>query len=1393
MNKLLKLPLVQYAGMDYDNIMSDLISIVKENPKFLASWGNFYDSDGGIVLTQMMAYLADNLSTKIDYLVNESWLSTASQDKNKLRLLKLINYRPSLAYASALKVKIELTKVIDILDNNYILLTPQGALTNYSTRLASIRKIVALDSNNAPITFEAISKNKTTGKYEYFKEVSIPATTSSEYTLDATGNFITLYQGETKQMEFSSSETDSVFFDIPHTNIIEGSITIYESVNGKEYLNVKSFIQREAFDEDFGIPYVISLNEDSTVRISFANEKILTNNKRRFPGVGTTLYIFYRIGGGEIGNIPISFLNINTNLLLRAGGSILANIFNETSGTGGENAETAEEAIINGPLAIRTTEKAVTPEDYDILLNKFPNILKVKTYSSVNMPTDFKEKYGRYLNPQEIFSFILLNKEHSSVPSSSYNYFPWIELINENRFNELYSFSNSSFNNPVAVTYLRSILKIVGMDSDIRTFKNFFIIETNENIKNNIYTSEGYQNLNFKIKITKTETDEVKLLDIPFDLIYTDPALLATSKTAVLSYDHPVVEADTNARYLANKVTNNAIPIDIFNMNKINFVLDDKGLITVDLLHTVTEPEKAKGKVYRYLSNPTPTDPLENFNWVGAQSEAVYRYGIVQMINNQFPGLAGSDELYNENNSAQYLGVGADSYISTAGEMAEIIVDPESFSVNFIIDINSYTYKFVFTNDLFDLAIDSLPVVEQQVAVATNILGISSMIEYCLATGENLFKLTGGAWVAEGLILGTNVGFKYELVRRFVDSNESLNNYNYFSSIDMLFYSKTIAGMTGGCINIDYTPSTLGGTNHSLVHTLAGENEFVEPVSFLPTPIKAADYSGCASIVDEKYLQIKSPLTGVSSTLYFVKSSSDFMYSYYNLDFLNAAGEADENALMSSKAYGVKRVTLLLKDQISTKINEEETETLSAGTIIYENNSIIFSSAIKNNIFYSYLLNDNKTIEIGSVYENYYNSGSSTTDELLKTKVSDLLGVSTEEGIVNIEKSNFSIKFSNNIQHKPSIYSIESDLDVIPVERIKLPTCEIETITSSAKLIFTVDVDSTEVDIEDYKIAIDLNSVLTNSSLLKAIKTKLDTNAFPIESILYKNFSNDIIRFSYETKKILIFGNTKKTPAGNITFYHDVEDSEEETKQLYLHLFGNSDSNPELYDLYGTYIPQGNRAIVGGTYSFYPTEEHPITFTFKKEKGNLLSSGDYYIDVIANEGVRTYNLIKTDDSKFQDKPFYLNFVNNRSGIGENITIEEQTVKEYISKYTISGMESSFDKPFFKTFDLKMTVTYNESYLFEEIRTNLESTIKKLYYIDERNIGENISKSNIIFTVMKTLGVLQVSIDYFGLDILSEETLDKVIPAGFNEIIVLHEDVYSGKEKIRGLIIIYEKG
>jgi predicted phage baseplate assembly protein len=82
----------------------------------------------------------------------------------------------------------------------------------------------------------------------------------------------------------------------------------------------------------------------------------------------------YRTGGGANGNVAAGTITV-----LRSTIPLIDRIENRRAAIGGVAAETIDEARTRGPLALRTRDRAVTPEDYEQLArNAAPGIARVR-------------------------------------------------------------------------------------------------------------------------------------------------------------------------------------------------------------------------------------------------------------------------------------------------------------------------------------------------------------------------------------------------------------------------------------------------------------------------------------------------------------------------------------------------------------------------------------------------------------------------------------------------------------------------------------------------------------------------------------------------------------------------------------------------------------------------------------------------------------------------------------------------------------------------------------------------------------------------------------------------------------------------------------------------------
>lgn len=1520
---LSELPAIQATGIDFNTVTAEIQRIISENPKWQSKWDSFYTGEAGTLLTEFMAFIADNLAIKIDAMINEIFVSTAIRDIDKIRLLKLINYIPKYAIAAKIPIVIETNG----LSNNKLVVVPAYSFnTALVDRVNSLRFLNIRDVYNNTIRVEFLKYNLD-GKPDYVGEYALPELNNSiSYTQTFDGMNLEMVEGTTKYIEFSSDTSDGPFFDIRDYNLAANSIQIYETDTLNKYLEVKSFIQFEAFDEESPIPYRVFLNEDGTTRIEFAKDEILTSIKRRFIA-GKRIGVFYRTCTGANGNVPIRY--VNTNLALTdyiSNTRLPAIVYNNNVGYGGMDAETYDEAVINGPLSIRTMDRAVTPQDYNIILNNQTvfDIIQSKSYSATNQPENFKQVYGRWLNPQEVISFVITNKNYSLISPSQYNYFPWIYLKEQNIFNEQYVFDEANYNVEVMMSEIVPELVIRQANTQNQLFRNAIVLGINSQFETGIQSGvdangNTVYNPNLMLKLHKEVQNNIKYFgQIPFDAIYDSDTQIAleTELRTKGDLDNNPLTPDTEGNIITNEVPANYIsfngfnivgtmssvrpdpdnpgqdinftfnqiaPIDIRYYDKIQFVLDDRGIIEVNLKAENTlqgwhESPWSNGSYYIYLNNfPNPYKaPI----WSGTTLDAQYRKGIVQLINEHMitltesvPGEYNFYDAYQDNKSYQYLNVGAtdslaslpffQNEISNGGTSQGHYGSPEGYKATVI--INNEFYRFTFRHDIFEAAYTWFRDSNQSDDIRYNLLTQSQMYAQAHNTGVMEYSAFGIAMVMDYELYEpvknnqlsqylekwdyeTAVWIKIQglkgvrcdcvEIRLFSTDYEALinnqiglaenTNENYLKW-DICFYTYDVDGLM---VNTNYIEvkdhdENSGNYGPHLIRNLKGLT--IQDNLQLPKVLVAADYNGVASVYEKtdvisgqllvsQYLQITSPTVGEQSSIYFIRTSNtyDFMNYYCNLKYDNRLTADDINSYYSDKAYGIQRVTLLLENSVNSRYGNGEVypNAIMTGNLIYEHNNIN-NNVDMPTIFASYKINTRNEVLIGSVYNNFVYTGNASTDVQYKPPIVGYNGQYIEETDdpthpyrIDENKSNFDIKFTNNPVNNNSIGLINSDLEVYEVQNVLLET---KTITrwnpaNLPKLIFTID------DYIDHKIEVDLSQIIdpeTNAAITVSNSNQI-YNAIirAYESFmnnvddyydLYANKESLIYRSSSD-KNVLVLSNLLKRESGNITFYFDdVHNSNADTDRLFKMLFGTDETNPEFYELYDdiTLIPPINRAINVDTgipgdsplgTVFVPRQDHPLKFTYRlKNNEGVVQGADYYFsveDYVQQNGSIRQQIVlhKTRNSRFQDLPFYVHFVNNRNyetdQYGDRVETEEDRFQYNMNKYKISGMDVTFAIPYFKTFDIKANIIYNRNYSYDEISERIREVLDVNYDIKNMIISKTISKSRIYKDIMSVIGVTSCEITYFGFDLLNtnEPTRD-TLPCNFYEVLCLHEDSY----------------
>ena len=198
-----KLARTAYSGINYDNILRDVITIIQNDPDFSINFEDFTSSNAGRLLMELYAYVGDQLATRLDWYINEGYLPTATQRASVIKLLKLIGYKLSLPVSSSVEVSITPKTTF----NGYSTITSYTPTATVPSFYPFSVSAVGLDGST--LNFEAIKFNQNTQQFEYKEDVVYKTSTDT----------ITFWEGTTIVEDFIVETTNNQIFYLTHKGI----------------------------------------------------------------------------------------------------------------------------------------------------------------------------------------------------------------------------------------------------------------------------------------------------------------------------------------------------------------------------------------------------------------------------------------------------------------------------------------------------------------------------------------------------------------------------------------------------------------------------------------------------------------------------------------------------------------------------------------------------------------------------------------------------------------------------------------------------------------------------------------------------------------------------------------------------------------------------------------------------------------------------------------------------------------------------------------------------------------------------------------------------------------------------------------------------------------------
>ena len=352
-------PVIDYMARDYDSILKSMRELI---PDRLPEWTDYQsEADFGNVLLEMFAHMGDIISYYQDRMVNESFLTTASERSSIIRHLRLIGYRLATASPASAFLDISVAKDIDA-----AVTIRKGAAfaTRSSEQRSSIRfeyvgdKDITIDFGQVPV----IDDRKTyTGL-----QVEEGRTVTGEIIGESDG---------TANQQFQLVHSPLILRSPGLGNVIRNDLVIETQQEGGGNGEQWELRNTLAFSRENAADFIVEIDENDRATVIFGD-----NNSGKRPRENYHIKASYRVGGGSYGNVNAGEINtiVEAPELVLLG----ASVSNPLRAVGGADRESIEHAVLHAPALFRTQGRAVTAEDYRTLALDFAGVGKARPEKS---------------------------------------------------------------------------------------------------------------------------------------------------------------------------------------------------------------------------------------------------------------------------------------------------------------------------------------------------------------------------------------------------------------------------------------------------------------------------------------------------------------------------------------------------------------------------------------------------------------------------------------------------------------------------------------------------------------------------------------------------------------------------------------------------------------------------------------------------------------------------------------------------------------------------------------------------------------------------------------------------------------------------------------------------
>lgn len=441
--------LIRYTDRDFNTIKESLVNYAKRY--YPDVYQDFSEASFGSLMMDTVSYVGDVLSFYLDYQVNESFMDTATEYDNVLRLGEQVGYSPSLRSPSfgilSLYLLVPSSPNGTGPDTDYLPIITKGS--QYSTPAGDVYELLDdVDFSNPNNEVVAGTENQAAGSATSFVVKAYGKVMSGELkdqnlSIGDFSRFLTVSLSEENITEIVSvTDTegheyhevpflshDTVFKSVinkdPDTRSRAPSILVTTAVP-RRFI---SFVRDQKVHLKFGYGSESTLSTDNTTHPSnvvlkmhgrdyetdtgFDPSKLLQNDKFGIAPSNTVLNVVYRSNTSANSNTAsntVTFIGdqtfifpetaLNSAKINLVRGSI--EVTNETPITGDVSLPTTRELKQRINDLFATQNRAVTEDDYRSLLYRMPaKFGKVKRAKIVRDQDSFKRNLNLYIASED--------------------------------------------------------------------------------------------------------------------------------------------------------------------------------------------------------------------------------------------------------------------------------------------------------------------------------------------------------------------------------------------------------------------------------------------------------------------------------------------------------------------------------------------------------------------------------------------------------------------------------------------------------------------------------------------------------------------------------------------------------------------------------------------------------------------------------------------------------------------------------------------------------------------------------------------------------------------------------------------------------------------------------